>query len=542
MFDIVFKTPGDAQVDNTLIAAAKEPGAPVLWAGLMEDEVGKQKPRLALPLPQLFGASPHIGHILSPHDGDGVTSIQTAYAPSAFQLTKEQTQKYRFNNENLPSLSVAASTIGKQQESDKLRETGTGWCVGSLHLPKVFKIQFVSDADEESNNHFPTVPFEQVASGSVFKDPFFASTHFFKDKIVIIGDQTKLGNDFRNTPVGVLSGVEIQANAIASVLLAQSGSLPLAWSVSSLAAFGILGALCGLTVLVAARYSPVRGALGVLGILLGYLVFVAVVFVDHGLILHTTGPSVAVVLAALLVFFERGLWEEREKMYVRGLLGRYVSPSVADFILRHPDRCALGGEEVIATVLFADIRGFTALTERFPPRVTLGLLNDYFQAMSQVVFAHDGMVDKFIGDAIMAIFGAPVPTDDHAARALSAAAQMLERLDELQVQWQSEGLPAIQIGIGIATGTMIVGNMGSEARADFSVVGDAVNLAARLQDINKELGTTILISSATRDACKGAKLAPWVSIEEARRVQVRGHSGEDEVFPVRFEPIRWISI
>ena len=462
--------------------------------------------------------------------------------PSAFELTKNQSKNYRFNNENLPSLSVAAATIGTKHVGETLKETVTGWRIGSLHLPEEFKIQFVSDADEGSNNHFPSFEFERVASGSIFKDPFYARNHFFKDKIVIIGDETKLGNDFRNTPVGVLPGVEIQANAIASVLLAQSGSLPLAWDVSGVVAFGILVVLCALTVFVAARFSPIRGALGALGLLLGYGLVVIVVYVDHGLILHTTGPSVAIVLSALFVFLERGVWEEREKMYVRGLLGRYVSPSVADFILRHPDRCALGGEEVTATVLFADIRGFTALTEQFPPRVTLGLLNDYFQAMSQVVFTHDGMVDKFIGDAIMAIFGAPVPTDDHAARALSAAAQMLERLDELQVRWRGEGLPEIRIGIGIATGTMIVGNMGSEARADFSVVGDAVNLASRLQEINKELGTTILISGATRAACEGAALVSWVSIEDARRVQVRGHTGEDEVFPVNVAPIRFISV
>lgn len=529
VFDIVFKRPGVPKADDQLIQAARKPGAPALWACLIENE--ELEPRLALPLRGLLRSSPHIGHILSPQDGVGNGGTGIGRIKTAYQL----------GGQVVPALSVRAATLQAGKAEHAIEKTATGWSVGSLHLPELFNIQYVSDTDDASDNAFPSVPFEQIAAGAALNDPFYARNHFFKNKIVIIGDETKLSNDYRNTPVGVLPGVEIQANAIATILMAQADSHPLAWSVSPLVALGILVVLCGLTVLLTARFSPALGALSVLGLLGGYALFVAVVFVDYGLILHTTGPLVAIVLAALLVFFERGVWEEREKLYVRGLLGRYVSPSVADFILRYPERCALGGEEVNATVLFADIRGFTALTERFPPRVTLGLLNDYFQAMSEVVFNNDGMVDKFIGDAIMAIFGAPVPTEDHAAHALVAATQMFERLEELQVRWQSEGLPPVRIGIGIATGTMIVGNMGSEARADFSVVGDAVNLAARLQDINKELGTTLLMSSATRAGCHEVSLPSWVRIESGRNVQVRGHSGEDEVFPVHIAPIRTVS-
>ncbi len=525
VFDIVFKRHGDSKVDGGFVQSAKQPGAPAVWSCLVENEDLDE--RLALPIPALIQASPHIGHILSPQDGGdgGVRRIQTAYT---------------IGKRIVPALSVAAVLAG-DKGSPPLVRTATGWRSGSLALPDTFNIQYVSDTDDNNDNDFPSVPFEQIVGGAALKDPFYVKNHFFKDKIVLIGDETKLSNDFRNTPVGVLPGMEIQANAIASVLMAQSGSHPLAWDVPSIVALAILTLLCGLTVFLAARFSSFWGALSVLGLGLGYLFIEVVVFVDHGLILHTTGPVVVITLAALLVFLERGVWEEREKMYVRGLLGRYVSPSVADFILRHPDRCALGGEEVTATVLFADIRGFTALTERFPPRTTLRLLNDYFQAMSDVVFAHDGMVDKFMGDAIMAIFGAPVETTDHAIRALKAAAEMIERIDALQARWEQEGLPAIRIGIGIGTGTMVVGNMGSEARTDFSVIGDAVNLAARLQDLNKELGTTILISSATRAACDENELPAWVFIEEARRVQIRGHINEDEVFPVRVEPIHILS-
>lgn len=525
VFDVVFKRPGDSKIDQDFIDAAKQPGAPAIWACLVENE--EWEPRLANSLPGLVAASPHIGHILSPQEGDdgGVRRIQTVY---------------EIEGRTIPALSVTA-TMGSKNAESSIQRTATGWRLGSLSLPDTFNIQYVSDTDENSDNEFPSVPFEQVVSGAARNDPFYVQNHFFKNKIVIIGDETKLSHDSSNTPVGILPGVEIQANAIASVLMAQSGAHPLAWDVSPFVAFGILTLLCGLTTFVAARFSPLKSAISVVTVGIAYLLIEAETFVDHGLILHTTGPIVVITLGALLVFLERGMWEEREKTYVRGLLGRYVSPSVADFILRNPERCALDGEEVNATVLFADIRGFTALAEHLPARVTLRLLNDYFQVMSDVVFAHDGMVDKFMGDAIMAIFGAPIETTDHPIRALNAAVQMIERIEELQERWKQEDLPTIRIGIGIGTGTMLIGNMGSETRADFSVIGDAVNFAARLQDLNKELGTTILISGATRDACSAADLPSWAFIEEARRVHIRGHVGDDDVFPVFVDPIRTLS-
>lgn len=536
VFDIVFKVPSqdNVQADNELAKAAKQPGPPTVWGCLLENE--DLQTSLAMPFDRLIKASPQVGHILSPQDG---ANASVRRIPTVYQV----------GNRVIPALSVAAVLAANKQSAPLVR-TATGWRSGSLTLPDTFNIQFLSNGDDSDNDNiqslsngddittvdFPTVlPFEALVHGAA-QNPIYAQN--IKDKIVIIGDETKLNNDFRNTPVGVLPGVEIQANAIASVLMAQSGIHPLAWDVPSWVAFFLLTLLCGLTVFVAGRLSPIRAALSVVAIALTYLLAEAIAFIDYGLILHTTGPIVVITLAALLVFMERGVWEEREKLYVRSLLGRYVSPSVADFILRHPERCALGGEEVNATVLFADIRGFTALTERFPPRVTLGLLNDYFQAMSEVVFAHDGMVDKFMGDAIMAIFGAPVGTKDHATRALSAAIEMIERIEELQARWQHNGLPTIRIGIGLGTGSMIVGNMGSDARADFSVIGDAVNLAARLQELNKELGTTILMSSATRTACDEDALPDWAWIEDSRRVQVRGHTNEDEVFPVQVNPIR----
>jgi adenylate cyclase len=148
-------------------------------------------------------------------------------------------------------------------------------------------------------------------------------------------------------------------------------------------------------------------------------------------------------------------------------------------------------------VLFSDIRGFTRLSEHLTPREVVDRLNEYLQAMTDAVFRHDGAVDKYMGDCIMALFGVPAPCTDHAQRAVAAALDMQAALLEMQAKWRAEGLPLIDVGIGVSTGQMVAGNVGSEQRLDFTVIGDVVNLAQRLESLNKELGTRILISEFT---------------------------------------------
>lgn len=280
VFDVVFKVPHHDSADDELIRAAKQPGAPAVWACLVENE--EVEPRLVRPFPQLRDASPREGHILSPQDGGdgGVRRIAPVY---------------KVNHRLVPALSVAA-VMASEKERAPIASTPTGWKIGSLALPDVFNIQYLSDTDDDNDNNFPTVPFEQVARGVAQNDPFY--TRFFQNKIVIIGDKTKLSNDFRNTPVGILPGVEIQANAIASVLMAQSGSHPLAWEVPPVVAFALLSLLCALTMLIAARFAPLKGAFSLLALTAAYVVLEAEAFVDHGLILHTAGPVVAITLTA----------------------------------------------------------------------------------------------------------------------------------------------------------------------------------------------------------------------------------------------------
>ncbi|MDH4321521.1 MAG: adenylate/guanylate cyclase domain-containing protein, partial [Desulfobulbaceae bacterium] len=193
-------------------------------------------------------------------------------------------------------------------------------------------------------------------------------------------------------------------------------------------------------------------------------------------------------------------FEGREKRFISLAFGHYVSPQVVNKLMAHPENLALSGEEKTLTVLFSDIRGFTSISEQMESSQLALFMNRYLTAMSAVIMEFGGTVDKFIGDAIMAIWGAPLDDDDHAANAVRAALVMMARLRQLDPQWEAEGLPAVNVGIGINTGVMSVGNFGSNERFDYTVLGDAVNLGARLEGSNKEYGTNINISEYTREA------------------------------------------
>jgi adenylate cyclase len=187
----------------------------------------------------------------------------------------------------------------------------------------------------------------------------------------------------------------------------------------------------------------------------------------------------------------------------------------------------LGGQRREMTVLFSDIRGFTTVTERGEPEAIVETLNDYFTRMVELVFLHKGTLDKFVGDMVMALFGAPLDDQDHADHAVQAALDMVTALGVLNDRWKAAGRPTLDLGIGINTGPMIAGNIGSEAIMSYTVIGDAVNLGARLESLNKEYGTRIIISDATRRQLKGQ-----YDLRPLGDVVVKGRSQAVAIFEV----------
>jgi adenylate cyclase len=201
---------------------------------------------------------------------------------------------------------------------------------------------------------------------------------------------------------------------------------------------------------------------------------------------------------------------------------RYVSSQVVDVLLAHPDKIKLGGERKRLTIFFSDVRGFTSMSEKMQPEEVVHILNEYLTEMTNVVFKYRGTLDKFIGDAIMVIWGAPVGQKNHAELAVRAACEMKERIKNLQEKWEKEGKKKISAGIGINTGEVVVGNMGSAQFSDYTVIGDNVNLAARLEE--NASGNQLIISDSTyhevQDIISAKKLEPLKVKGKEKPVQV----------------------
>ena len=217
--------------------------------------------------------------------------------------------------------------------------------------------------------------------------------------------------------------------------------------------------------------------------------------------------------------------EGREKAKLRAAFSQYVAPALVSKILAQAGRVGLGGERRELTVLFSDIRGFSSFAENMEPEALSTFLNEYLNPMTRLVLGEGGMLDKYIGDAVMGVYGAPLDQPDHASAACRTALQMVAALGPLNAAWQARGLPAIRIGIGLNTGVASAGNMGSDLRFDYTVMGDTVNLGARLEPLTKELHVDILVGETTRAAAGDGFV-----FREVDRVRVKGRGGTVRVF------------
>jgi adenylate cyclase len=244
--------------------------------------------------------------------------------------------------------------------------------------------------------------------------------------------------------------------------------------------------------------------------------FIQYTFSQAKLWIYAVYPFLTIGLAYSSTTVFRLLTEEREKRKIRNTFSLYLSPVVVDQLVKHPGALKLGGERRILTVLFSDIRGFTTLSEGMPVEDLVTLLNRYMDAMTEIILDHEGLLDKYIGDAILAVYGAPIPQNDHAMRACLTALDMMERLRQLHQEWEKEQLPCFDIGIGINTGPVAIGNMGSEKRFTYTVIGDGVNLTARLEGLNKKYGTHILISESTYLEVKDCMICQDIGAVEVR--------------------------
>ena len=348
--------------------------------------------------------------------------------------------------------------------------------------------------------------------------------NFFKDKIVLVGATAADLHDEYLTPMGggqATAGVEIQANIIQSLLegrelrVLDSGQIRL-----------ILILLAGISLCVCLSFRLRISAVVLASLAVAYLLG-AVALSGVDILLPVLYPLALISMLFGIDVLYRYRDEHTRRRFIQTAFGRYVSPAVVAKLASGEAPLALGGTKQELTILFSDIRGFTTLSEQLPPEELVTFLNEYLSGMTDLVLHHEGTVDKYIGDAVMAFWGAPLPQTDHAVRGVLTALAMQSRLAELNQAWRAAGKPTIEIGVGLNTGRVIVGNMGSERRFDYTIIGDDVNLASRLESLTKYYGVGVLISEATKN-----QLGDKFLLRPLDRVAVKGKKDAVKIFEV----------
>jgi adenylate cyclase len=364
--------------------------------------------------------------------------------------------------------------------------------------------------------------FRHISAGDVIhKTP--AACKAVAGKIVLVGATTVGIYDLRPTAFEhSFPGVEIHASVIENVLTGNYLTRPYAMPV--LEAFGML--LVGLLFCwLLNRFRLTIGLVLTLLVIGGLAALDYFWFFNQGTAVYMVLPLLQIFTLFIGIAVWRYATEERQKRETRRAFQYYLSAEVIDSVLQDTSKLGLGGERRELTVLFSDIRGFTTISEKLPPEELTALLNEYLTPMTDLVFKFRGTLDKYMGDAIMAFYGAPIAFPDHPRAACWTALEMMEELGKMRVSWRERGLPDIDIGIGVNTGMMSVGNMGSVTRFDYTVMGDHVNLGSRLEGLNKQYGTHIIVSQFTR-----AAIGDHFTCRELDSVAVKGKKEPVQIF------------
>ncbi|MBI4640472.1 MAG: adenylate/guanylate cyclase domain-containing protein, partial [Candidatus Tectomicrobia bacterium] len=465
---------------------------------------------ILLPIEEIGQSAKILAHVNLAFDTDGTPRYE-------FPVVEYQEEYY-------PSfaLQVAREYLGFKLEEVKV-QFGEGIQLGNIFIPTDESMRMLV------NYYGPPGTFPTYSLADVLQGRLPDST--FRDKIVLIGGAAVgLGDTFVTPFSTALPGVERHANIIESILREDFLVRRDSTGLIDLFFIALPGLLLGL---LSSKLPSFWGNLFALGLAGFYLVVNLLTFTHEGLWVNLLFPFLAIMLNQSAITLFKFLTEEKQKRMIRRAFQYYLHPSVVDQVSSNPQLLKLGGEEKELTVLFSDIRSFSTISERLTPEELVHLLNEYLTAMTRIVLNDNGLLDKYIGDAIMAVYGAPLPTTDHAYQACHTALDMMAALKELQKSWGERGLPLINIGIGINTAMMVVGNMGSDLRFDYTVMGDGVNLASRLEGVNKEYKTNIIIGEST-----WVEVKDRIATRELDVIQVKGKEKPTRIFEVvGFHPL-----
>ena len=345
-----------------------------------------------------------------------------------------------------------------------------------------------------------------------------------KDKIVLVGAYANAHalQDVKQTPImGAQSGTDCVATFLDNMLDNK-------FSVQSteLQNVLVLIVLSALTFLFIMKFSLLTSSLSCFCLFLIYFICY-ILLMAHSVIIPLLTTFLIQILAMLFGYSYRFILEDTNKKKIQKAMGMYISNDIMKNVVKNIDDVKLGGKRAELSILFADIRGFTSISEKLSPEEVTGILNEYFSEMEPIISKYKGVLNKFIGDAVLVIFGDPIYDKDHALNAVNCANSMLKRVKYLQEKWLAEGKPKIEIGVGINTGEAFVGNIGSQNRLEYTVIGDAVNLASRIEGYNKVYKTRFLISHHTY-----LKVRNYVDVLKIKDVTIRGKAKKIDIYEV----------
>jgi adenylate cyclase len=489
-----------------------------------------------------FRADSSIGIVQVPSDNDGVYRRYLPYVRS------------EVIGKSFPSFGFAVINKFKDLKNNYLVEDSAGYFVlDDIKIPKwdneSMLINFYG-----GNATFKRVNLIDVLDDKEYKtsdersldieintwdDPDIGLLHsgMFKDKIVIIGSTMPEDRDLlpvafseRKTGGNIMYGVEFHANVVQNILWRD-----FLYKQSAVAVFFLIILLSFLSYIMTGSVRKLKLKNSVINEILNFaLIAVSVYIVFRGTVLlfvehHLVAPAVSYSLAIVLSYFTSTAYnfisERKQNLVIKNMFSQYVSKEIVTELLNNPSKLRLGGERKEITVMFCDIANFTSFSEKKQPEELVGYINEFLNEMSEIIIDHKGTVDKYLGDAIMAFWGAPVEIKDHALLACKAALKMQKRLVELRNNWMTVEEIPIYIRIGINTGEAIVGNIGGSKRFDYTVLGDNVNLASRLEGANKAYGTNIMISDSTYEIIKEHFLARELDI-----IRVKGKSVPTKIY------------
>jgi len=529
ILDVEFTEPSPQNSnEDSILAQALEKAGNVILAGKLVNEMGAhdtQNRYFLKPIPIIEKAGVSWGLVNVIEDLDGFIR--------KYLLFIDQ------NNENIYPLSVQLLRALKNVTDQKpIENTHESFVISDIVLPKYAYNSMLINYRGPAGT-FPTYSFSNVLDDTTFdlggdEDTNVFEYHkmmgTFSDKIVFIGASAEELQDNKLTPFfnfgGVkrkLPGVEMHANALSTMMRGDfiQPLIPI-WTGVIVIFFSLL------SMVIAKKLGPIKGVFAILFAIVTILMLSFYLFLEYLLWVPTILPLLTTILSYSGNVIHKILTEQQEKGRYRKTFEQYVAKSVVDTMLEKGELPEFGGERKILTVLFSDIRAFTTFSEKYEPEVVAQHLSDYLTAMTEIVMKNNGTLDKFVGDEIMAVFGAPLFFKDHALLACKTAIEMIEGLRRIQKRLSERKIEYFQIGIGINTGKMIVGNLGSNQLFDYTVIGDEVNLGARLEGANKQYWTSIIISESTYQEVKDVAI-----VRELDYVRVKGKKRPVKIYELR---------